>query len=240
MNIISPVPGLARLLLVASLLVPAATLPATNGEPEAWSISTIRPLPPNYRIDTDGSVSFRLCYNWSCATRETVRFTAADMARIEQLMDACPDDSIQNRLQRLRIGIWQMEELAEKYQPLLVNDQGTNEADREFPGRTDCIDNTTNTTTFLHILRDMGKIPGWSIAPPEARNLLLISGVHWTAVVSDRQDGGLWSVDSWYRPNGHLPFVMPLTDWSRDRLGWDPPLDKLNPYPRYANQLCST
>jgi hypothetical protein len=203
--------------------------------------STARPLPPEYRIHEDGSVVLRLCFNWSCATRQRVTFTASEMTQVATQMALCPNDVLHDRLQRMRVGIWQMEELAQKRQPLLANDQGVNHQDQETAGRMDCIDNASNTTTYLKVLHDLNLLPGWSIAKPQVRDRFWFS-VHWSAAVVDAQTNdpapSPWVVDSWFRRNGNLPFVMPLADWESGRVPWEQPFTASNPYPQYANQLC--
>lgn len=216
----------------------ATTVPRPVPEAEE-SESVSSPLGPDYAIGADGSVTLRICFNWSCSRKQILTFTADDMARVKEQLALCSGNKLYDRLQRLRIGIWQMETLARKYQPLLANDRGINDSEYGVEGRTDCIDNTTNTTTFLHILHDLQEIPGWSVPPPRIRNRFN-SEVHWTAVVIDTNSGNPWSVDSWYRPNGHLPMVMPLPDWTREKLGWEPPLDRLNPTPQFSYEICRT
>ncbi|HSH42179.1 MAG TPA: hypothetical protein VK973_08650 [Arenicellales bacterium] len=200
---------------------------------------TARPLAPDYRIHADGSVTQRVCFNWSCKSRQRITITAADMAEVVNQMALCPGDSLYDRLQRLRIGIWQMETLAEKYQPLLANDEAVNDRDQGLNGRMDCVDNASNTTTYLNVLSDLGLLPGWSIKEPRIRHRFS-ELVHWTAVVVDSRDAGSWSVDTWLRPNGHLPFVMPLQAWKDDKVPWDPPFAALNPVPSYSSQFCQT
>ena len=179
-----------------------------------------------------------VCFNWSCARKQTLRLTAEDMSGVLENMMICSTDVLHDRLKRIRIGIWQMELLALKYQPLLANDRAGNDDDRGVNGRTDCIDNSRNTTTFLNILRDLSAIPGWSVSLPRVRDLFPIDQVHWTAVVVDQDSGVEWTVDSWFRPHGHLPFVLPLSAWLDDKKGWEPPFDELNPYPDVVNELC--
>jgi hypothetical protein len=161
------------------------------------------------------------------------------MNEVARQMAMCPRDVQQDRLQRLRIGIWGLETLAQKYQPLLANDEAINDTDQDRDGRMDCIDNASNTTNYLHVLQGLGLLPGWSTRNPQVRDRLWLS-VHWTAVVVDTQSAESWSVDSWYRPNGYLPFVMPLADWADDRLPWETPFVSRNPYPRSSDQLCGT
>jgi hypothetical protein len=208
--------------------------------PESTRESVSSPLTPEYSIRPDGSVDLRICFNWSCARTQAMTFTRRDMALVTEQLALCPGNKLDNRLQRLRIGIWQMELLAMKYQPLLSNDLGSNDSEYGIEGRTDCIDNATNTTTFLHILQDFQELPGWSVSSPEVRHRFSLTQVHWTAVVLDADSRNSWSVDSWYRPHGHLPMVMPLPSWSDDRLGWESPFDRLNPTTHFSYELCNT
>ncbi len=233
-----------RHLLIATCLVallaalPGAVFAVSSSVLERDSGSATVPQPPVYYINDDGSVVLQLCYNWSCASRKTLYFSAREMAGVRAQMATCRSDSMHERLQRIRIGIWQMETLAEKHIPVLANDEGENEKDRGLTGRTDCVDNSTNTRTYLHVLKELGEIDGWTIASPEIRNRFDVNTVHWTAVLQDEADGKPWSIDSWYRPNGHLPFVMPLSGWKQEQFAWEPPFDRFNPYPNFSHELC--
>jgi len=200
--------------------------------------SVSSPLPPKYVIHPNGSVTLRICFNWSCSRRNTLTFTSGDMALLKRRMATCPDPNLFDRLQRVRIGIWQMELLAQKYQPLLANDLAINEFEAAVGGRMDCVDNSTNTTTYLHILRDIGELTGWTVSSPRVRNRFDVTGVHWTAVIIDAEAGRPWSVDSWYRPNGHLPMVMPLQSWIYEKKAWEPPFERINATPHSIHELC--
>jgi len=202
--------------------------------------SVTSPLPPEYKVDPDGSVTLRICFNWSCASRQTLTFTPEDMALLKRQMAYCSGPGLHDRLQRVRIGIMAMELLAQKYQPLLANDLAINDLDAAVEGRMDCVDNSSNTTTYLQVLRDIGELTGWRVSSPEVRNPLDVSAVHWTAVIIDRKSGLAWSVDSWYRPNGHLPLVMPLQGWISDKKAWEPPFEGMNPTPHSIYELCNT
>ena len=167
-------------------------------------------------------------------------FTAHDMDVIKTHMATCSNTNFHDRLQRVRIGIWQMELLAQKYEPLLANDQAINDSEADVWGRMDCVDNSSNTTTYLHILQDIGELPGWTVSTPKVRNRFDVNAVHWTAVLTDKATGLPWSVDSWFRPNGHLPMVMPLRNWIDEKKGWEPPFERMNSTPRSITELCDT
>jgi hypothetical protein len=213
-----------------------ADAPQPASEVAQGSVSS--PLEPVYAIRADGSVTLRICFNWSCLRRQILTFTPEDMVAVKEQLRLCPSNNFHDRVQRLRIGVWQMELLAMKYQPLLANDRAVNESEHGIEGRTDCIDNSTNTTTFLRILQDLQQLPGWSVSTPQVRHRFSIHQVHWTAVVIDAESDTPWSADSWYRPHGHLPMVMPLSSWSDEKLSWEPPFDRINPTPRFSYELC--
>lgn len=215
----------------------ASSLPSDTGH-SSGSVSF--PLEPKYVIERDGAVTLRICFNWSCARRQTITFTSAEMDLLRNRMATCPGKSLHDRLQRVRIGVWQMELLAERHQPLLANDRAINDFEVAAKGRMDCVDNSTNTTTYLKILQNLGELPGWVVSMPRVRNRFEVNAVHWTAVIVDTETGRSWSVDSWYRPNGHLPMVMPLESWMNDKKAWEPPFQRMNPTPSSIDALCET
>ena len=230
---------LGAITLVAAPAASTADPGASRQRDEGLNPIT-RPLPADFRTNKDGSITVRVCYNWSCASREHVTFSAADIAAVKGYLAQCNGTSLYDRVQTLRVGIWQLQLVAQKYLPELRNDREINEFDRDVEGRLDCVDSASNTTTYLRILQDLGQLPGWSVTAAEVRNLLDFHGVHWTAVVIDGKSGTRWSVDSWFRPHGHLPFVMPLTDWVKDKKAWELPFSKQNPYPDSIQELCPT
>jgi len=206
---------------------------------DAHASSVSMPLPPEYVIGPDGAVTLRICFNWSCARRQTMTFTPKDMAIVKRHIARCLGTALHDRLQHVRIGIWQMELLAQKYQPLLANDLAINDREAGVAGRMDCVDNASNTTTYLYILRDIRELAGWTVSSPKVRSLFDLTAVHWTAVIIDTNSGLPWSVDSWFRPNGHLPMVMPLPSWIDKKTAWEPPFERLNATPHSIEELCN-
>ncbi len=230
--------GFFAILVSHTGLVGAASSQPIFDDAQGSSVSS--PLPPEYVIDPNGSVTLRICFNWSCARRQIITFTPNDMALLKRHLAFCLGTSLHDRLQHVRIGIWQMELLAQQYQPLLANDLAINDFEADVEGRMDCVDNASNTTTYLHILQDIRELAGWTVSSPKVRSLFDITAVHWTAVIIDTESGRPWSVDSWYRPNGHLPMVMPLSSWSDKKKAWEPPFERLNSTPHSIDELCHT
>jgi len=225
------------LFVIATVMTAPACADIVNG-PNTSNAPITRPLASQYRIEADGSVVLRLCFNSSCARTEMLTFSAADMEKVKGQLAYCPGQDLYDRLQRVRIAVWQMEVLAQKYEPLLANDREVNDREYGVNGRLDCVDNSSNTTNFLTILMDLGQLPSWRVEAPSVRRPLHFNAVHWTAVLKDEVTGEKWAVDSWFHPNGNLPFVLPLNVWKAETQGWLPPYDTLNPNPRASNEFC--
>ena len=198
-----------------------------------------RPLAPAYEIFDDGSAAIAVCYNASCAQRTRVTLGKTDFADVERHLAVCAEGGLHNRLQRVRIAVWRMEALVERQLPALANDLPVNHDEFGVDGRTDCVDNATNTTTYLQVLRDLGMFSDWTIDTPRIRQRFNIERVHWTATIIDSESGTRWTVDSWYRPNGHLPFVMEFESWRAEKLGWEEPFARLNRTPEDSRELCT-
>jgi hypothetical protein len=232
-------PQRLAMILLLGLSAPAQVV-SEEGQPALGDLDHITsPLPPDYRIRRNGSVALRICYNWSCAVQAQILLAPQEIEEVRKEMGRCDGESLYERLQRVRIGIWQMEVMAQRYIPALANDLAINDKDQDLEGRTDCVDNATNTTNFLHILSELQGLPGWQVVEVEVRDRLSPKDVHWTAVLRDVATGALWSVDSWFRPHGHLPDVQPLKDWVTGAEAWKPPYEVFNPTPQTADELCS-
>lgn len=88
----------------------------------------------------------------------------------------------------------------------------------------DCVDESTNTTTYLELFQQKGWVKFHDILTPRAR-MPLISGRGWwhqTGVIRERASGELFAVDSWYEDNGVPPHIVPFDAW---KSGWHPVRD---------------
>jgi hypothetical protein len=89
----------------------------------------------------------------------------------------------------------------------------------DLSGQMDCIDESTNTTTYLRLLAKAGYLRWHRVEDRVTRGWFLFGWPHTTAVVSERQSGQRWAIDSWFFANGHPPAIAPLQVWQR---GWRP------------------
>ena len=86
----------------------------------------------------------------------------------------------------------------------------------------DCVDEATNTTSYLLVLQSNGLIKHHTVETPIAKGNMLKGLVrgrpveywpHWTAVLKEKKTGQRYAVDSWPFPMGENPGVQKIEDW---------------------------
>lgn len=88
-------------------------------------------------------------------------------------------------------------------------------------GQLDCVDESTNTTIYLMLLKQKGLLRFHEIDQPQVR-WPLISGrgwMHQTAAITEKETGEQFAIDSWFEDNGAPAWVVTLEEW---RNGWHP------------------
>ena len=83
----------------------------------------------------------------------------------------------------------------------------------------DCIDESTNTTFYLTMMKNNGLMRWHNIEDRETRGYFLFGWPHTTAVISDIKSNQKYAVDSWFLDNGEMPHILPLEQWES---GWEP------------------
>ncbi|MDO9372364.1 MAG: hypothetical protein Q7U07_07240 [Gammaproteobacteria bacterium] len=98
------------------------------------------------------------------------------------------------------------------------NDKGRNFKGVGTDGQMDCIDESTNTTSYLTMMAQDGLITQHSVEDRVTRGFIFFRP-HTTAVIRDNASGERFAVDSWFLDNGEPPFILPLPVWQD---GWEP------------------
>jgi hypothetical protein len=166
-------------------------------------LSCMAPVAQAYMLDT--------CTDYHCDIIVPVALHSGEIAQIEQLFKntGTPDEE-RERIARA-IGL---------FETLIGPKNGTSEDLAMNPpdapqsprgGQLDCISESTNSTTYLKQLETAGLLKWHSVDERAVRRRWLF-GVHWTAVISDRE-GMQYAVDSWYGKNGEPAIILPLEKW---------------------------
>ncbi|WP_247881938.1 hypothetical protein [Brucella intermedia] len=157
--------------------------------------------------------TFSVCHGYECYYRTKVTLPPKDEQRIRGLLQAgnLSADGERKAL-RAAVAIFEQRSTA----TIGVRDKPKMQFGKaRIRGQMDCIDESTNTDTFLHYLQSRGWLKYHSVARRASRGAFFDSRYpHWTAVIEDRQ-GQRWAVDSWYEAGGGPPDIMPLQQWKQ-------------------------
>lgn len=163
----------------------------------------------------------------SGAIKSTIALSDADWAAIRARFEP-PAGSPHEERVRLAGAVAEFERLAGAQLPTR-GDLAKNGGTTVPSGATDCIDESTNTTTYCLLLQQRGLL-GWHRVNNPATRLLHGLEVHSTCVLQEvtppgapgagagLHPGSRWAVDSWYGDHAQPPMIMPLDDWFAERI----------------------
>ena len=109
------------------------------------------------------------------------------------------------------------------------DDRAENQRGEKWWSQMDCIDESTNSTTYLRILARAGLLRWHRVEARVTRGYFLFGWPHTTAVVSEVGTGTKWAVDSWFHENGRPPEIVPLELW---KTGWRPEKPPASAFPK--------
>ena len=75
------------------------------------------------------------------------------------------------------------------------------------PTQLDCVDEATNTTSYLLVLDRHGLIKHHAVDRPLAKDSLT-RWTHWAAVIREKESGARFAIDSGTGPNGENPTMQ--------------------------------
>ncbi|MEX0807256.1 MAG: hypothetical protein WD044_00875 [Dongiaceae bacterium] len=168
-------------------------------------------------VPLDATVtSFDVCHGTSCKVRTPVGLSDEQWEQIAEIFDRSAKSAAVER-RNIAHAIALFERFVGQ-KTGTMHDVGGNLAVPDQAGQLDCIDESVNTTTYLRLLKDADLLQWHDVAFPAHRNPNLID-FHNTAVIIERDNRMYWAVDSWFRPNAHDPYIVPLSAWHG---GWRP------------------
>ena len=84
------------------------------------------------------------------------------------------------------------------------------------PTQQDCVDEATNTTSYLLVLQNNGLLKHHTVGTPFSKDQLwrgVAGWTHWTAVLKENEGGKKYAVDSWIYANGENPAIVDADKW---------------------------
>jgi hypothetical protein len=84
------------------------------------------------------------------------------------------------------------------------------------PTQQDCVDEATNTTSYMLVLQNHGLLKHHTVGTPFSKDDYTrgVAGwTHWTGVLKETASGQRWAVDSWIYGNGENPAIDEVESW---------------------------
>lgn len=161
--------------------------------------------------------AFSVCYDRSCTRVDRLALEPEQWEAVRVHFDPPPADAAAERA-AAAAAVAEMERIVG---PLTGTDGDLAENDGTTSAYAmDCIDESTNTTSYLRIFEAAGLLRFHSVGDRVTRGWFVLGWPHTTAVLQERGGGGDWAVDSWFHANGELPELVPIEVW---RAHWHPP-----------------
>jgi hypothetical protein len=149
-----------------------------------------------------------VCFNYGCKDVAMVRLGPSELGEIKRLFAAAASPQAERDAIARAIGSFYF---YASLQTPTWRDRGGNIADEELEGRMDCVDHSTNTTTYLALLERSGWLRFHTVTGPVERGRLL--AVHWGAGIAEKATEARWIVDTWFLDPGSPATMYPLDEW---------------------------
>ena len=161
--------------------------------------------------------SYRVCFGNSCRLHGRVSLTPEQWQQVRTVFDPPPADALEERH-----AVAQAIAVLERF----TGEQTGTSGDAPGMGvhlnpdeQLDCIDESTNSTSYLRMMAEDGLIKFHNVGFPAHRFVLSAWGPSNTATMTDAGSHKRYAVESYFRANGEPAYVLPLDVWIE---GWTP------------------
>jgi hypothetical protein len=187
-------------LLVVLALTASGCVYYHEGPPEAH-FKEFSTKPP--RADT-----VTVCHAYGCKAQTAFTFSEADIAEIAAVMARVKrDDSPAEERRGIAYAIAWMERRVAPIVGTATDRPSMDLLGSGHKSQQDCVDEATNTTSYLLVLQRHGLIHHHDVERPFAKDSAS-KWTHWAALIRDKQSGIPFAIDSSSSPNGENPTVQ--------------------------------
>lgn len=200
-------------IIILAIVAPLAGLPACTFErdgPPAEHYQEFKSRAP------EGNTVF-VCSGYGCQTQSPLRFGPEQVKTLAEIMRKTKQaDTPAEERRAVAYAVGWMEAYAGEKVGTKDDRPGMDYDGSGDPGQLDCVDEATNTTSYLTILQSNSLLKHHTVGRPFSRGNILL-GVsnwpHWTGVLWETGSKQKWAVDSWIGPNGENPAVVEAEKW---------------------------
>ncbi len=171
-----------------------------------------------FSVPEPKNATVHVCHAYGCKMRTKFTFTEADIAELTAIMKKwrTKADTAEDERRGVAYAIGWMETRVGNVIGTKDDRPGMDFAASGDPTQQDCVDEATNTTSYMTVLQNKGLLKQHTVATPFAKENYLrgIAGwTHWTAVLVEATSKQRWAVDSWIYANGENPAIVKAEEW---------------------------
>ena len=162
---------------------------------------------------------FSMCHAQGCKEVEQLSLNKAEWHQIAQYFNP-PADSAESERIQIANAIAKFEQIVGIKTDTSHDKAGLFEHMGSY-GQLDCIDESTNTSSYLLILKKQGLLKWHEPMDHVTRGFFIFGWPHSSAAMKEikTQQQDEYAVDSWFEDNGKPPHIILLSKW---RSGWEP------------------
>lgn len=159
-----------------------------------------------------------VCHAYGCQMKTKFKFNDADVAELKAIMAKwrTKADTPEDERRGVAYAIGWIERRVGDVIGTKDDRAGMDFAGNGDPTQQDCVDESTNTTSYMTVLANIGLLKHHTVGIPFAKENYLrgVAGwTHWTAILVEKPNGQRWAVDSWIYANGENPAVVKAEEW---------------------------
>jgi hypothetical protein len=159
--------------------------------------------------------SLPICYQYGCKIEKNIEIPRAVLTQLEGYFVAVQNPEQERHAVALAVQALSL--FAANLTPIGA-DKGGNFHDGTAIGRMDCIDHSTNATTFLTYLAQYHVLRFHQVGKKVFRAPWILNS-HYAAQLVEIDSGAAWVVDTWFKDFGELAVIVPYELW---RSGYEP------------------
>ncbi len=158
-----------------------------------------------------------VCHAYGCQMQTKFRFTSADIAELQKIFrEIKKADTPHEERRAIAYSIAWIETRVGKEIGTSTNRAGMDFHGSGDPTQQDCVDEATNTTSYMLVMQHNGLLKHHRVGRPFSKGNILM-GInywpHWGAVLTENETGQRYVVDSWIYENGVNPAVTKAEQW---------------------------
>ena len=177
-----------------------------------------------FKVEPPENRTVYVCHAYGCQMKTKFRFTDEDMVQLAVIMAKwrTPANSAEGERRGVAYAIGWIETRVGDVVGTKSDRAGMDFAGNGDPTQQDCVDESTNTTSYMTVLANAGLLTQHKVGVPFAKDNYLrgVAGwTHWTAILVEKANGQRWAVDSWIYANGENPAIVKAEEWYISDLG---------------------